>query len=267
MARSSPIGLWREFLALPNESRVKAFGMALLVSITCALAVSTSAVLLAPRRQAQVEAAHGDSLIATLRARPGVSRALADADAAALHAHLVDLRRGEIIAGLDAAGFDADAAARHPETSTAIPESLDLAGLGRRASLAVVYLVGDARAPSLVVLPARGQGYQSMLRAYIALESDLETVAALNVYDQRETPGLGDRIGEPAWLRGFAGKRVYGPDGSVALRVSGSTARGPHRVDAIGGATRSCAGVEGLVRYWLGPHGYGPFLRRLKGGR
>ena len=38
-----------------------------------------------------------------------------------------------------------------------------------------------------------------------------------------------------------------------------------HRVDGVSGATLTGNGVTNLIRYWLGDHGYGPFLRNIHG--
>ena len=39
------------------------------------------------------------------------------------------------------------------------------------------------------------------------------------------------------------------------------------KVDAITGATYTSRGVENLVRFWLGPQGYGPYLKHLREGK
>ena len=42
-------------------------------------------------------------------------------------------------------------------------------------------------AVQLVILPVHGQGYASTIRGYLALEGDMETVAALTITEQGET--------------------------------------------------------------------------------
>jgi Na+-transporting NADH:ubiquinone oxidoreductase subunit C len=37
-------------------------------------------------------------------------------------------------------------------------------------------------------------------------------------------------------------------------------------VDALSGATLTSVGVENMIHYWLGEHGFGPFLARLRSG-
>ncbi len=38
----------------------------------------------------------------------------------------------------------------------------------------------------------------------------------------------------------------------------------PYEIDGLSGATITSNGVEGLVNYWLGPDGFGPFLDRYR---
>ena len=37
-----------------------------------------------------------------------------------------------------------------------------------------------------------------------------------------------------------------------------------YRVDGLSGSTLTTRGVDNTVRFWLGPRGYGPFIRRLR---
>jgi len=48
--------------------------------------------------------------------------------------------------------------------------------------------------------------------------------------------------------------------------VRGSVQPGPdaiHQVDGLSGATLTANGVTNLVRYWIGSHGFGPYLARI----
>ena len=38
----------------------------------------------------------------------------------------------------------------------------------------------------------------------------------------------------------------------------------PYAVDGLSGATMTSRGVTNLVRFWLGPEGFGPYLTRLR---
>jgi len=71
------------------------------------------------------------------------------------------------------------------------------------------------------------------------------------------------RIEDPEWQAQWAGKQVADAEGNIVLDVVRGEADGPHEIDGIAGATLTSNGVAGMVAYWLGPHGYGPFLDRL----
>lgn len=247
-----------------NEATpARALLVVFIVAITCATAVSLTAVVLEPAREAH-RAAERQEILRSLIARvPGVGDVLGDA-AGQVEARLVDLETG------DHAPVDDPAADGTAGTAdVAIPPELDVAGLGRRPARQVVYVLERDGRVVLVVLPVSGRGYASIMRGHLALEGDGDTVVALTITEHSETPGLGARIADPAWREEWQGKRVRGSDGALRLRVAdaavdptSSAAR--HEVDAITGATRTGLGITNMLRYWLGDHGYGPFLDRLR---
>jgi Na+-transporting NADH:ubiquinone oxidoreductase subunit C len=116
----------------------------------------------------------------------------------------------------------------------------------------------------LIVLPVSGNGYQSVIKAMLALEPDLSTIAALTITQQGDTPGLGARIEDPAWQALWAGKQAVDETGQVAITVVRGQAASPNEIDGITGATITSNGVANMLRYWLGEHGFGPFLDRLR---
>ncbi len=249
---------WRRFAALPKDSLPKTLGFAFLVALTAALVVSLASVLLKPMQQANLERERQARITAI------VSQAIGDPGP--LTAYVVDLASGRIASGMDPVSFDQLAAAKAPETSVAIPPQADLAGLGRRAKHATVFIRFEADKPVLIVLPVRGLGYQSTLFGFLALRGDGNTVAALNFYRQGETPGLGARITEPAWQALWPGKKLADESGTLRIDVVKGTGRGPYEVDGITGATRTGSGISRLLRFWLGDWGFGPFLDRVKAG-
>ena len=115
----------------------------------------------------------------------------------------------------------------------------------------------------------RGNGMWSTLYGYIALESDLNTIADAVFYEQNETPGLGDQITRPDWLAQWKGRQIYDAQGELrfavsAGRVEPGSSTAQYEVDALTGATVTADAVTALVHYWLGPHGYQPFLSQLR---
>jgi Na+-transporting NADH:ubiquinone oxidoreductase subunit C len=170
---------------------------------------------------------------------------------------------------IDANTFDKRRAANDPELGVSIPANLDQANLGRRSQFAPVYFVWNESGLERVILPVRGAGMWSMLYGYIALESDLNTIAGMTFYEQNETPGLGDQITHGHWLEQWQGRRIYDERGSPRFRVSegavedGSATAG-YQVDALTGATVTGNAVTSLMHYWFGPHGYQEFLIYLR---
>lgn len=265
MARIEPLTWWRRLLALPNDNIVKTLVVAFCVALVSATVVSVTAITLKPRQLANLERERQARMQALVSSLPGLSDILA-AGAGALEIRLVDLGAGDFARDVNPMTYDQRAAAISPEFSIALPGEIDTARIGRRAKLAPVYLVRRDQALALIVLPVHGTGYQSTIYAYLALKGDLEEVAAFTIYEQGETPGLGSRIMQPAWQAGWAGKRLDDEPGSAPLSVARGAATSPHEVDGITGATRSTSGITEMLRFWLGPHGFGPFLARLRSG-
>lgn len=267
MADLNPLSWWRRFLALPNDSSTKTFLVAFMVAAASAVAVAVTAVSLKPLQDANVERARQERMAEMLASVPGLADIIGGIDADSLETRIVDLKTGTFADGIDPAGFDVAAAAADPARSVALDPADDFAGLGRRPDMAPIHLVRSDGELLLVIVPGYASGYQSTIRAYVALEGDLNTIAAVSVYVQGETPGLGSRITEAAWQAGWTGKKIADETGMVRIEAVRSGAAGEFEVDAITGATRSSMGVSNLVRFWLGKDGFGPFLRNLRDGR
>lgn len=258
MARPDPGSWWRRFSALPKDSTPKTLAFAFVVALGAAVVVSLASVLLKPLQEANLERERQARIVAI------VSNAIGDSGP--LTPHVVDLSTGRIAPDIDPVTDDQLAAAKKPETSIAIPPDKDIAGLGRRAKHATVFLRREGDEVRLIVLPVRGMGYQSTLFGYLALRGDANTIAALSFYKQEETPGLGARIAEPAWQALWPGKRIADESGTIRISVVQDNASGPYEVDGVTGATRTSKAVANLLKFWLGDYGFGPFLDRVKAG-
>ena len=266
MADLNPLAWWRRFLALPNDSRVKTLGVALLVALVSAVVVSMTAVTLKPLQLANLERQRQARMEAMIAALPGMADILRDAGVDLLETRLVDLDTGSFNTDIDPAGYNQRAAASDPARSTALPSAVDVAGIGQRENMAPVYILRRGQEIALIVLPVHGSGYQSTIYAYLALEADLNKVAALTVYEQGETPGLGSQVEDPAWQALWPGKEIADETGAIRISVIRGQASGPYEVDGITGATRTMTGITNMLRFWLGEHGFGPFLARLRAG-
>lgn len=255
---------WRRFLARPNDDRVKTIGIAFLVALVSALVVSVTSVTLKPLQEAHLAAerqARMDKMLDTL---PGLRNLMLEAGVDGLETRVVDLSDGSFAEGVDPASYDLVKAAEDPETSISLSPDADIAGLKRIAQYAPVYLLERDGKLLLIVLPVQGAGYQSTIRAMLALEADLVTIAALTIVEQGDTPGLGSRIEEPEWQALWPGKKISDADGNIAISVVRGEAREPYEVDGISGASKTGTGITNMLRFWLGDHGFGSFLDRLR---
>ncbi len=259
---SAPKGWLR---ALPNDSPVKSIVVTLLVCIVASVLVTSTAVLLRPKQIANKQSEQTQRIAEILQG----TRDVGDVDIAGLTARVVDLATGNYIDGMDPASFDPRQIAREPEDSVSIPPELDVAQIKRRAKYAVVHLLLQNDKPEIIVLPVHGRGFASTLYGYIGLSGDTKTVTGLAFYEHGETPGLGALVDDPGWRRMWVGKKVWDAAGEVGLGV----ARGPvvagtpeaeSQVDGLTGATWTGQGVTSLLRYWLGDHGFGPYLKNVK---
>jgi Na+-transporting NADH:ubiquinone oxidoreductase subunit C len=261
---AEPHGAWAAFWARPNDDRVKTFGVAGLVALVSALVVSVASVLLQPLQDAHLDAERQARMDAMLDTLPGLRALMEEAGVDALETRMVALADGSFVAGIDPATYDPIAAAQDVELSAEIPADADVAGLGRRPEVMPVYLLERDGDLQLLVLPVYGQGYQSTIRAMLALEPDLISIAALTIIEQGDTPGLGAEIASPRWQALWPGKEIADENGRIVISVVRGQATGPYEVDGITGATRTSNGVQNMLRFWLGDWGYGPFLDRLE---
>lgn len=254
---------WRRLLALPNESRTKTLIVAFLVSAICAAFVSGATVILRPIQAANRAAEEQARIDALVRGIPGMADLL-DTTGGALSTVVIDLQTGH--AARDVTPQTLDVALRDPNNWTPLEATDDLAGLGQRPNYVQVFLLREGGAISLVLLPVTGQGYGGRLDAILAVRGDMNTVAGIAVTGQSETPGLGARIEETAWQSGFPGVELRDETGDIRFRVAKGAAQTDHEVDGITGATRTGNAVTQMVRFWLGPEGYGAFIDAVERG-
>lgn len=254
-----------------NDSPQKALLVVLSVALFCSVLVSLATVLLEPLQQRNALVDRSRNIVALSGlVPPGASLSADEVLAAAgqLDARLVDLESGRFVDSADIDEFDTRAASADPETSVAVPVELDQARLGRRARLERVYLVWGDDGLQRVILPIRGEGMWSTLVGLIAIESDLNTIAAVSFYEQAETAGLGDQVTSSAWQALWPGRSLFADDGEFRFRVADGAVvpdspAARYQVDGLTGATVTGSAVTALLRYWFGPHGYAPLLAQL----
>jgi len=257
---------------LKNDSPVKAFLVILLTALVCSSLVSAAVVMLRP---IQLNNQMLDRSRNIMKLTGLVEEGLTPSDEEMLEMYLgmdvriLDIDESVFNNELDPLSFDPRRAVNDPELGIDIPADQDRANLGRRSRYAPVYMVLVDGELDRLILPVHGTGMWSTIYGYVALESDLNTIAAATFYEQNETPGLGDQIMRPEWQAQWVGRRIYDEVGEFRFAVNhGKVEPGSstwlYEVDALTGATVTADAVTGLMQYWFGPHGYRGFLEYLR---
>jgi Na+-transporting NADH:ubiquinone oxidoreductase subunit C len=255
-----------------NDSPLKAILVVLITALLCSIMVSVAAVWLKPFQLAYA-ALDRNRWIVKLSGLAAPEREFTDREIIGffqdLDARPVDLDGGVFEPAINPYTFDQRKAATDPERSAPIPGEADVAKLGRRSHHAVVYLAWSDGELNRIILPIHGQGMWSTIYGFVALESDFNTIAAVTFYEQAETAGIGDRILRADWQARWAGRFVYDESGEVGFRIAErkvdlNSPSARYEVDALTGATVTATGVTNLVRFWLGPQGFGPLLDNLR---
>lgn len=227
------------------------------LSFVCSLLVASTAVLLKPRQLENAER-YRQAIIVEVA---GLYETGADIESlfADIEVRYVNLADGRYVDSLDAQQADSD---------VVIPEEFDLAQLHRRSSHATVHILRANDRIDQVILPVYGAGLWSTMYGYLAVAGDGLTIRALRFYEHGETPGLGDQIDDAEWRAQWPDKHLYDERGLPRIEVvRGRVQPGDaatYQVDGISGATLTGRGVTNLIRYWTGPHGFGPYLARIR---
>ena len=243
----------------------------LIVSITLSLVasvlVATAAIFLKPIQE-QNESLYRQQIILDVAGlyAPGADIGELFGN---IETRMVELETGEYTDDVDPDDFDAVVAAKDPALGVSIAAADDIATIRQRARYAPVYLVRDGGDVSQIILPVYGSGLWSTMLGFVSLDTDGNTVRGLRFYEHAETPGLGDQIDKPAWRSLWPGKKVFADDDAPRIEVvrglvDSNSPDAIYQVDGISGATLTGRGVTNLVRYWMGPDGFGPYLATLR---
>jgi Na+-transporting NADH:ubiquinone oxidoreductase subunit C len=255
-------------LPVANDSIKKTFGVATALCVVCAIVVSSAAVILRPAQQANKLL----DLKTNILASAGLLQAGVDVETQfeQITTRIVDMETGRFTDAVDPATYDQRKASKDPALSVELTGDEDIAKIKRRANYSTVYIVEGEQGIEKIILPIKGYGLWSTLYGFLALESDLQTVAGIGFYEHAETPGLGGEIDNPNWKASWVGKQAYN-QGEFAItvlkgRVDLDRAGSESQIDGLAGATLTTKGVDNLLKYWLGEQGFQPLISYLKSG-
>ncbi|MAG92161.1 MAG: Na(+)-translocating NADH-quinone reductase subunit C [Planctomycetaceae bacterium] len=246
----------------------RTIGVAAILCVVCSVLVSATAVGLRPiqienrKRDKQKNVLIVAGIIESGQ-RPS-SDEIAELYKTRVRPRIIDLETGRDAPPdeVDAETYDQDKALRDPNLSTSmLPESgseasdvqkaARAAGIREREKYAFVFeVLSEQGQTDQYVLPISGKGLWSTLKGFLAVDSDLKTIRGITFYSHAETPGLGGEIDSSRWQALWKDKLVFDDD--------------QHQIDGLAGATLTARGVSGLVRFWLGDGGFGPFLKQLQ---
>ncbi len=244
-----------------------------IICVVCAVLVSSSAVSLSELQQANAALdKRKNVLLAAGLAQPSEKLDAAEIQERfqAVEPVVIDIQSGKAVAEIDASTFDPRKTRNDPASSR--PAPANGSRISRLSNHAVVYQVfNDSKELQMVVLPIEGYGLWSTLYGFLSLDADAKTVRGLTYYQHLETPGLGGEVDNPGWKARWPGRVALDDDGQVVIEVikgrAGAVEDDPHRVDGLAGATITSRGVTNMLRFWLGEHGFGPYLKRLRDSR
>lgn len=247
-------------------------GFATAVCVFCSILVSTAAVSLQTRQERNAKLyKQKNVLIAAGLIKPG--EVVSDEDALRMfeenvEIRLVDLETGEYAENAPASPdeYDQRTAREDPTQSREAPANS--AQVKRVPKIGAVYVTRKGGQVDSVTIPVEGYGLWGTLYGFLALENDATTVRGITYYEHKETPGLGGEVDNPKWKALWPGRKAYDENGEPAIRVvkgaAGSVSESPHHIDGLAGATITSNGVTHMMEFWLGPNGYGPYLKRFR---
>ncbi len=257
MSSKTNTSLWARWRNLSNDSPTKIVVVAVGVCLACSILVSSAAVLLKPRQQENEAQARQQEILKVA----GLYRADADMETLfeAIETRYVDLVSGDYIAANDVP----------TPTVLTLAREHDIAGIGKHPRHVPIYHVYENDVLATLILPLIGKGLWSTIHGFVALAADGNTVKAISFYDHAETPGLGSEISSPDWQAKWQGKKIVGMHGHMQIRVikgqvDPASHHADYEIDGLSGATLTANGVTNMVHYWLGEHGFGPFLARVR---
>jgi len=130
------------------------------------------------------------------------------------------------------------------------------------------HLEGNPDQIEAYILALYGKGLWNDIWGYIALETDMNTVAGI-VFDHKgETAGLGARITEKGILERYKGKKIFDVSGDIAAvsMLKGENNKpallDDHNINGMSGATITAKGVNYMLIDYL--NCYLPLIEKLK---
>ncbi|MEE2685192.1 MAG: Na(+)-translocating NADH-quinone reductase subunit C [Planctomycetota bacterium] len=250
-----------------RDSVANTFLVAGVLCIVCSVLVSVTAVALREQQRQNAEKEFSMNILECC----GLASETVDIEQVfqdKIERRVVELASGQFVdstvyskLGIDPGSYDIKQILRTDGLYDLLDRDRDTASIKRLEKYAVVYLYREEGQLKQVILPIRGYGLWSTLYGFISLDAELENIQGITFYEHKETPGLGGEVDNLKWKQQWYGKTAFTPDGDVKVEVvRGKASDASYQVDGLAGATITTRGVSNLVKFWLGPDGFGVFL-------
>lgn len=255
-----------------RHSVVYTFIFAAIICIVCGVLVSTAAVSLKDRQDFNAALDKKKNILLAsglLKSGESSDPETVDRLFANIQSVAINLETGKEAPDFDLEGYDQSKASQNPDLSSRAPANRS--AINRVPTYAQIYKIQDASgALDQIVFPIEGLGLWGTLYGFLAVDADLETVRGITYYLHKETPGLGGEVDNPRWKAKWPGRKIYGPDGNVAIQVikgeAAPPAQEPFKIDGLSGATLTNRGVTSMLDFWMGERGFGPYIDSLRAG-
>ncbi|MFC0262222.1 NADH:ubiquinone reductase (Na(+)-transporting) subunit C [Fontibacter flavus] len=151
-----------------------------------------------------------------------------------------------------------------------VAKNFKMAPEKRQYPVFIFHAEGNPDAVEAYVVQVYGSGLWDEIWGFLALDTDLNTIAGVTFGHKGETPGLGARITDGAVQNRFQGKQIFDESGafqSVAMQKGeGKDYSGDiHKVDGLSGATITANGVNAMLSNYL--QYYKAYFEKLKSSK
>lgn len=254
---------------MAKEHPLKPFYSVLVLAFACSALVALAAVGLSPYQETNRALDRQKNILAAAGMyQEGQS---VEQQFSSIETKVIELATGTFVDEntIDPARFNQLTASLQDDTGKELDADTDIAGIRRQEKYSLVYLVKSGESVDKIVLPVRGKGLWSTMYGYVAVDGDLSTIRGVSFYEHGETPGLGGEIENKRWQQGWQEKQLYNDSGDLAVAVVKSGAQSnpenqDYRIDGLSGATITTKGVDNMMQFWFGSHGFKPFFEQIR---
>ena len=210
---------------------------AAIITITCSLILASSANLLKPRQQENIQLDMRKNIL--------YSAGLMQAGR--------EYQRNEVLSLYDE---NIKSMVINQSGEEVTDKTVDQLDPKKDAGLMPVFYSQKNGEITSYILPISGKGLWSTIYGYLALQPDVNTVVGITFYKHGETPGLGGEIEKDWFKNNFIGKKIFSPDGELlsVTVVKGKVAElipeneQYHYVDGISGSTLTGKGLNNFLK-------------------